>query len=450
MVFSIPKKPLPRRTVLRGLCAGALVSVGLPRLSSMLNGNGDAYAQGAPLDKRFGVWFWGNGIIPPLWIPTATGSGAAWQLSPQLAPFEKVKQNLTVITGLEVKFKGEVHHVGPAGALSGHPHDAQLNYMAPTIDHVIAGLVGKGSAFKSLQVGVSRATANGVGHTVNYASSSGPGTPVAPEYNARTVFTRLFGQAPPAGMADRSAETRKRVLDVVAADANALKLKLGADDARRLEQHLDGIHQLEGRLQMLSGSDMGCGKEKLMPDTFPAAVDDLDGVVTPAQNEAMSDLMTYALACDLTKVFLFQHGRPAAHYNMSVLGIDNDIHDDVSHKELGNQPTMNRAMMYWFDQCRVFMEKLQSTPDGASNLLESSCIYATSDITFGFSHSQNEYPALLFGKAGGAIKGDTHVRVPGENISKLLFTLVNLYGGNVATFGAKEGAVTSGLPQILA
>lgn len=449
MAFSIPKKPLSRRTVLRGLCAGALVSVGLPRLNAMLNGNGDAYAQGAPLNKRFGVWFWGNGIIPPLWIPTATGSGAAWQLSPQLMPFAKVKQNLTVITGLEVKFKGEVHHVGPAGALSGHPHDAQLNYMAPTIDHVIAGLVGQGSAFKSLQVGVSRATANGVGHTVNYASSSGPGTPVAPEYNARAVFTRLFGQAPPAGMADRSGTTRKRVLDVVAADASALKLKLGADDARRLEQHLDGIHQLEGRLE-LSNGEMGCGKEKLMPDTFPAAVDDLDGVVTPAQNEAMSDLMTYALACDLTKVFLFQHGRPAAHYNMGVLGIDNDIHDDVSHKELGNQPTMNRAMMYWFDQCRVFMEKLQSTPDGASNLLESSCIYATSDITFGFTHSQNEYPALLFGKAGGALKGDTHVRVPGENISKLLFTLVNLYGGNVATFGAKEGAVTSGLPQLLA
>jgi len=74
----------------------------------------------------------------------------------------------------------------------------------------------------------------------------------------------------------------------------------------------------------------------------------------------------------------------------------------------------------------------------------------TRDLFGLFWRARVGIPSAAARKGRGALKGDTHLRVPGENISKLLFTLVNMYGGNVTTFGAKEGAVTSGLPQILA
>ena len=259
MAFFIARKPLSRRLVLRGMAAGAAVGVSLPRLGAMLNGNGTAYAAGAALPKRFGVWFWGNGNNPNRWNPKATGVGPAWELSEQLMPFAKVKQNLTVLSGYDCKVGGAVHRTGPAAALSGAPHSRSLNYTAPTIDHVIAKLIGGTTPFRSLQVGVSRATANGGGHTVNYASASGPDAPVAPEYDARVVFQRLFGKAPsglpaapgaPAGP-DRSQARRKRVLDTIAEDARALRRRLGANDARRLDQHLDGIDQLEKRISMM-------------------------------------------------------------------------------------------------------------------------------------------------------------------------------------------------------
>jgi hypothetical protein len=451
MTFCIPKKPLSRRTMLRGMAAGALVGVGLPRLEAMLNVHGTAYAQGAPLAKRFGVWFWGNGVIPNLWLPTTTGLGDAWALSPQLMPYANLKQNLTVLTGYEVKMSGEVHHVGPAGALTGMGHDDDTNYRDATIEHQVADLIGQGSPFKSLQVGVSRATANGSGHTVNYASSAGANAPVMPEYDANALFKRLFMQTPSSpGTPDKSLAFRKAVLDVVSEDAKSLATKLGTADKARLEQHLEGVHQLQGRIETLSMGGNGCDASGIDTTKFPAAVEDLDGLCTPEQNWAMASLITYALSCDLTTSFLFQHGRPAAHYNMGVLDINVDVHDDVSHKEEGDQPTMNRAMMYWFDQCRVFMEMLQNTPDGASNLLESSLIYGTSDVSFGFTHSKDEYPILLFGRAGGAIKGNQHHRVQKDNISKLLLTLLNLYGAGKTQFGAEEGLVTSGIPEILA
>ena len=79
------KTSLSRRTVLRGVLGGAAVALPLPRLLAMLNDNGTAYAAGAALPRRFGTWFFGNGIIPERWVPAKTGKGAAWELSPSVS-----------------------------------------------------------------------------------------------------------------------------------------------------------------------------------------------------------------------------------------------------------------------------------------------------------------------------------------------------------------------------
>jgi Protein of unknown function (DUF1552) len=449
MAICIPRKPLSRRTILRGMAAGAVVSLGVPRLGAMLNSNGTAYAAGAPLPKRFGIWFWGNGIIPPRWIPASAGIGAAWTPSEQMMPFMSVRKNFTALTGYEVKFTGGVvHHIGPAAALSGANHSKALNYTAPTIDFVISKLTAANTPFPTLQVGVSRASANALGDTVNYASSSGPDAPVQPEYDAAAVFTRLFGKPADGTASIKALNSRKRVLDTVSADAKSLRARLGVDDARRLDQHFDSIQLLEQRIASMGGSG-ACGPSAASVAQYPPALVDSNGMLTPAQNAAMVELVTYAWSCDINRVFLFQHGRPAAHYNMGALGITKDIHDDISHQEPGDQPIMNSAILYWFNQGRVLMENLQNTPDGAGNLLENSLIYGTSDVSFGRTHSTNEYPIMLFGRLGGLIKGDQHVRSNKDNLSKILLTLVNLYGGNVTTFGSGAGLVTSGISEIL-
>src|SRR5688500_8920545 len=98
-------KPLNRRTVLRGMLAtGATVSIPLPLLDIMLNESGTAYAQTAtPVLPLYVTWFFGNGSLPGRWKPAKTGSGTAWDLSPQLQPLASFKSYLTVISGLENK-----------------------------------------------------------------------------------------------------------------------------------------------------------------------------------------------------------------------------------------------------------------------------------------------------------------------------------------------------------
>ena len=70
--------------MLRGVFGGAAVAIGLPALEIFLNANGTAYAAGDALPKRFGIFFWGNGMLPDRWIPT--GAGPTWDLPPTLAP----------------------------------------------------------------------------------------------------------------------------------------------------------------------------------------------------------------------------------------------------------------------------------------------------------------------------------------------------------------------------
>lgn len=450
MTFCIPKKSLSRRTILRGGLGLAAVSIALPRLGAMLNSNGDAYAAGEPLAKRFGVWFWGNGSIPEVWVPGQVGVGAEWELSPQLEVYAPVRDNLTVITGFDVKVGGSAHKAGPAGALSGRPHNGAGNYAGPTIDHMVADLIGGGSAFKALHVGVSRATANASGQAINYASSSGANTPVMPEYDARTLFDRLFAleSEVPAGAPDHSRFVRARVLDAVREDAAKLRHRLGSEDAHRLDQHLEGINELQQRIEPNQPAAGQCAQESLDAGDFPEAVRDLEGSARDSQNLAMSQLVTYALSCELTNVFLFQHGRPAAHYDMSNIGINVDVHDNLSHQEGGQQPTLQKAMQYWHNQGRVLMEMLQNTPDGAGNLLENSLVYGTSDVSFGRSHSVKDYPILLFGKAGGALKGNQHFRSPGANVGSVLLTLLNIYGAELKEFGGGGGQVSSEVSEI--
>src|SRR5260221_1261927 len=137
-----------RRTVLRGVLAGgASVAVPLPRLLGMLNGNGTAYAQGAPLPVRFGIWFFGNGIIPERWVPARTGHGDNWALSEQLAPLQQVKPWISVVTGCTVKVPDTAAHAThPAAALSG-ANIGQGVYQLPTIDQAIGKITAAGTTY---------------------------------------------------------------------------------------------------------------------------------------------------------------------------------------------------------------------------------------------------------------------------------------------------------------
>jgi Protein of unknown function (DUF1552) len=452
-------KKLDRRTVLRGALHGAAVSVALPTLEAMLNGNGTALAKGKPLPRRFGVFFWGNGIRHSFWVPTQRG--ARWNLSDELEPLAPVKKYINVVTGLNVKTGNEQgHHAGTVGILSGcpmvsqpHPSSAYAStFSAPSIDQVAAEVIGKSTPFRSLEVGVSRQVTENEGTTLLYLSHRGPDAPNPPEYEPVKVFDRLFGDAgrPGTGLgADSALETGRNmgrsVLDVVSEDARALERQLGASDRRRISLHLDGIREIERRVTTEWQRAPLCRPGDRPSDLPVAAVQEPHGPI----NEGMSRLVALALSCDLTRVFSFMFSGSVGETSFWEVGQDQS-HHQFTHDEDGEQPVVHAATVFVMQNFSRLLQVLKETPDGAGNLLDSSVILASSDTADARAHNTVDYPVLIAGRAGGALKypGIHYRSDSGENTSKALLTTLRAAGLRLPTFGQKGGHVDESLTAI--
>lgn len=455
------KKALKRRTLLRGLLAGgAAVTVPLPLLDAMLNGNGTALAlSGAPVSPLYVTWFFGNGSLPGRWKPSTTGTGSSWQLSPQLEPLAGVKSHLTVISGLEAKavVSGVEHPTGSAAATTGAGLAGDAVRL-PSIDQVIADLIAEGTPYRSLEVGVTPATPNGNQHSLHSVSHNGPNARNNPEFDPKAVFSRLFMggvNTPDQAATDeaaRLARVRASVLDAIREDGARLQSRLGASDRERLEQHLDGIRAIEQRLAATpsNGEQTGCNSV-----AEPTAGRDTRSEAPPEVNTAMAELTTLALSCELTRVASFMFSLPAAHvyYRHLAQDMNDDFHDTICHGDAGdqsNQPRVDTGVLYAMRCLNEFLTKLSETPHGAGTLLDGSLVYVTSDTAWGKTHTREEWPVLFAGKAGGRLRGDEHHSFPGENLSAALLTAAQIMGSTATEFGLDAGRVTASLAGIQA
>jgi hypothetical protein len=449
---------LDRRTLLRGLAAGSLsVAIPLPRLGAMLNESGTAYAAGAPLPQRFGLWFFGNGILFPRWNPTATGSGSSWTLSEELAPLQPVKSKLSVVTGLAIKslVSDDPHVAGAAGALTGAA--AQLKnevnvsigrrvntVQAPSIDQIVAKAIPS-ARFRSIEVGLSKCSDPDISGTLYHnVSHGGPDAPNPPDYDPQSIFNRLFtGISTTDPKAALIAQARTSVLDAVLEDARLLRPRLGAEDRTRLDQHLDAVRGLEKQIQVPATGTPVC-----QPPAKPTLGPDLGHEATRARNLVMSDLVALALACDLTRVFSIMLAPAAGHVYLPDVNLNHDFHDYYNH-DANQQAGVHTGVVFEMQCLVAFLQRLDSLTEGSATLLDQSLVYATSDVSSGLRHEHLEFPVLLAGKAAGRLKGDVHVRAANDNYTKALVTAATAMGVVTGGIGLDAGRATDVVAGLL-
>jgi uncharacterized protein DUF1552 len=445
---------LNRRTLLRGVVGGAGIAIGLPPLEAMFNSTGTAHADGTGIPKRLGIFFWGNGVKVDRWTPANTGAG--WTPSTELEPLTAVKDYVSVVSGMEIKSGNQRgHHSGCVGILSGaplieQPH-ASTSYAStfskPSIDQVAAAAIGATTRFRSLELGISTRVVGGEGTTLHYLSHNGPDSFNPPEYDPAKAFTRLFGPdfVPPNGTSDPIAAAtrniRRSILDAVTADIGALRQRVGTTDKMRLDQHLSNIRVLENRLvDNPTGGTAAC-VVPTKPASFPAVSgkEPID-----ERMQAMSDLLAMALACDQTRVFSIQYtGSVGSTLFWEVMATSG--HHDLTHNEPGNQPLVHASTIFTMTQFAKLITALKAVPEGAGNLLDNCAILGTSDVADGFGHTITDYPILVAGKAGGALKypGVHYRSTTKENTSNVLLTLLNSVGVTLTQFGDKGGLTST-------
>lgn len=454
--MSMRNAKLDRRTVLRGMLGGVAVSVALPALEIFLDDAGTAYADGSAFPQRFGVFFWGNGIMPALWTPDRQGDD--YELSEQLGPLADVKKHISVVTGMAMKSPNSTpHESGASGIMAGT--DLMQNTFSltrPSIDQSVADEIGGGARFRSLEIGVVNK-----GAFWTFADADVP-NPV--EFDPLTLYNKLFvdGFTAPGAepVIDARLAYRRSVLDAVRGQAGRLCGRLGARDRQRLEQHLDGIRELERKLVDVAPAPLGCTVPEKPATEYPARPDGSPDL--SKRNQVMSGLLAAALSCDQTRVFTYWLTGSQAEvrlpgvmceYPNGNLGPCPETFHRYTHDERGidftDQPIVNQCVKRVMSELDVFLGSLARVEEGDGTLLDNCGVLCTSDCSWGAYHLVDEYPIIVAGRAGGRLKTGLHYRSPSaENVNRVTLSLARAVGLNWSSWGEGEAMTTDGLSAI--
>lgn len=390
---------LSRRKLLRGVSlTGAVVRVGLPPLAAMFNTNGTAYAaaKGGAVEKRFVLWFNGNGIPERYWIPAETGED--FELTPCLAPLEPVRKYVHVISGVDnvaarLNGQGNGHFSALCGLTTGTPFNGR-GATGPSIDYMLGKTIGLQYRFHSLQIGVAQESHGEAVH--RNMAWAGYERPIPPEMIPQNLFDRLFG------VKDESWVARKRsVLDLVKGDVSDLEKSLGAEDKQRLDEHLTSVRDLERAVSSLP-PDYGKNLKE------PEDVSDLTDY--PRIAKIQSDLLVHAFASGQTRAASYMLTKCQSLTRFPWLGLGGNRHHDYTHNKAGSpeQQRIMRDICRWHvEEFSYFLQKLRSIPEGEGNVLDNTACVFVHEHAEANAHKCNGLAMLA---AGGGIRGGVHTK----------------------------------------
>ncbi|MEZ6197596.1 MAG: DUF1552 domain-containing protein [Planctomycetota bacterium] len=403
------RAPMDRRRFLRA----AGVALALPRLETFRE---DA----APAPRRLAVLFMPNGVHVPSWTPKETG--AAYRLTPTLEPLRPHRDRVLVLSGLRNRnaFEGEGHYVKTTSLLSGARvkrtggHDVRCG---TTMDQIAAAVLGRDTPIPSLELGTEPVrNVVDMGYSTVYGahvSWRSPTLPAAKEIRPRLVFERLV-RGSRAGARPRD----RRVVDLVLEEARALSRALSGRDRAKVDEYLDSVHALEGRIddfaRRRAGDEaeerrrLGLAADAVLPE---ARRDELDARDFPTRTRLMLDLVVAAFRADLTRVASFMFGNAVSGLNFSFLeGVAGGFHE-LSHHENRPEKTAQYALInrWHVEQLARMIQAMKEIPEGDSTLFENSAILFASGLGDGNAHDPKSLPVLVAGGLGGRLASGRHL-----------------------------------------
>jgi hypothetical protein len=433
----------------RWFLGGAAVAIGLPALESLTRPARVARAASHAPAKRFLAYYVPNGIHMPAWTPSATGSG--YDLPAILAPLSDVKNKVSVISGLAnllARPDGPGDHASGTGAFltCAHPYKTEGADIKNGIsaDQVIANQIGGQTRIASLQLGIEGGAGVGgcdSGYSCAYArniSWASETQPLPKTVNPQVVFDQIFDGFDPSQSTEAKARTkayRQSILDYVMEETASLETKLGAKDQLKLKEYLDGIRDLELRVQ--AASEPQCDIIDRPPSnlSFPEHV------------KMMSDLMVLAFQCDVTRVISFMLGNAGSGRNYDFIGASGGHHAISHHQSAPANYALLTTIGTWeiqqFAYLLAEMDKVQE--EGGSTLLDNTAIFFSSEIEDGNAHRHTNLPVLLAGGAGGLPMGQ-HIKLPSSTppvpIANLFLRIMSSLGVPDQKFGDSTGPLS--------
>ena len=436
----ITKKALPRRTFLKGI--GATLS--LPLLDAMVPAATALEKTPAKPVRRLGYVFMPMGCDITRWTPP--GGEKLDKLSPILSSLEPVKQDVTIVSNLELAnaYPGS-HATSNSAFLSAAKAKVTEStdyYLGTTADQIAARHIGQSTQLPSLEMAMDLLKLVGQcdnGYACVYQNNlswSSPTTPLPAEAHPRIVFESLFGEGGTAK--ERRAALRKRasLLDSISEEITRLQRDLGPADRAKLEEYLTAVREVERRIQT---AESDAAKNQL-PD-----LDRPMGVPASYADHArlMFDLQILALQGDVTRVITFQLARETSNRTYPEIGVP-DPHHPLSHH--GNNAEkvalMAKINSFHVSLFAEFVLKLKKTTDGNGSLLDHSLYLYGSGMGNPNVHDHTNLPTIVAGGAAGKMRGGRHIQYDKPTpLANLHLSLLNKVGVPMESFADSTGTV---------
>ncbi len=412
-----------RRQFTAGLGASLLATPLLQFLS------GEARAA-APVARRLIVFFTPNGTVHRLWRPTGTETSVSFPAGSMMEPLNPHLANLLVCEGIDF-LEVDNHEAGMANMLTGGG-TAQSASGGLSVDQFVARKIGESSRFQSLEFGVQTSLWGAARST--RMSYTAPGVFASPEDNPRNAFQRLFGAlGGDSTTADKQTRRRKSMLDLVRGEMNDLSQRVGAEEKRKLEQHLEALRQTERGLTEPVALP-GCPSA-----TAPLAMDAMANANFPAVGRAQTDLMVSALACGMTRVASLQWSHTVAPQVFTWAGV-NEAHHELSHKDDANTAGLAdfvKSERWFAQQFAYLLESLKSRPDleGGGSMLDTTLVLWAKELGDSRLHNCRSVPFILAGGSSCYFRFGRYLRYSGAAHQKLLTSVCHALGVTLDTFG---------------
>ena len=456
---------ISRRTALKGISA----ALALPLLETM--GWAETSKAGAYKPPvRMGFIYVPHGVDNANFWPKDESAGQNTTLPSILEPLRPVMSDCLILGQLhhrQMDGDGDAHHARETATwLTGFASKRDTIENAISADQFAAQKIGAYTVLPSLEMGLQESRSAGncdKGYSCAYhgnISWRSPTQPMPKELSPRAVFDRLFQsrkgkttkKGGPAVDAAQFAGTGgsnesegpsldQSMLDLVLQDAKGLRSKVSGNDGRKLDEYLDGVRELEKRIQAIERQAEDQAKSQESKKGFkssPPIEVKVPGSVPGKFDEhakIMLDLMTLAFQSDTTRISTLMFSQ-AFGRSYPECGVPENHHECSHHgKDPVKLERIKKINTFHVQQLSYFLQRLKGLNEGKGSLLDNCMILYGSGMGDGDAHNHSNLPTILAGRGGNTINSGRYVKNCKGNFCDLLMGMLARAGAPAEKFG---------------
>jgi len=241
----------------------------------------------------------------------------------------------------------------------------------------------------------------------------------------RKIFDDLFGGSLPDDVLAKTRARRRSILDFAASHLTQLEQRVGTADRQRLQQHQDGIRQVEKQISQIAS---GCERPEQ-----PSSGVFTDNQFNPMMDRVMRaqmDMTVAAMSCGLTRVASLSWAQannntitfpwladrePSLNGKWGTsnnAGSGNDLfnHHTIAHNEGELRDEKNLVDQFFIESYAYLIEKLLKTNDAQGTpLLDNTLVLFANQQRTGGGHQTDNLIWFLAGNANNHFKTGRYI-----------------------------------------